>query len=351
MTESIREAMEKAFEEAETKAEEEVEEEPEDGLTTEESAEPEEDNTQASGEDTEGEEPSEEPEGTDGSEDSKQEEESEPDDAEPVATDEKAPASWTPKAREHWAKLPPEIRAEVQKREKEISDGLQQASGHKKMAEEYYSVVAPYQQLIQAQNSTPAQAVSNLMQTAARLTMGTQVQKAQVLTEIIKNYEVDIETLDQVLSGQELPQGPNADLAKLLDERLAPVQQFMSQVESGRQQSQQSRVEDVNTFAADPANEFFEDVRMDMADLVEMASKRGESLTLKQAYDKACAMNPQVSEVLATRKAASSTVVSEAELAKKRRAASSVRGKSAEKSESIPNDLRSQLSQAWDDNS
>jgi len=50
--------------------------------------------------------------------------------------------------------------------------------------------------------------------------------------------------------------------------------------------------------------EFFEDVREDMADLLEVASRRGIALTAKDAYTRAVAMNPEVSKVMEQRRAA-----------------------------------------------
>ena len=44
--------------------------------------------------------------------------------------------------------------------------------------------------------------------------------------------------------------------------------------------------------------EFGNDVREDMADLMETASKRGQNLTLEEAYKKACLLNDRVRTVL-----------------------------------------------------
>ena len=42
----------------------------------------------------------------------------------------------------------------------------------------------------------------------------------------------------------------------------------------------------------DPKYPFFEDVREDMADLIEINAKRGIALTMEQAYDRAVRSNP-----------------------------------------------------------
>jgi len=58
-------------------------------------------------------------------------------------------------------------------------------------------------------------------------------------------------------------------------------------------QEAQSEVEQFLTRA-----EFGEDVREDMADLMEAASRRGQNVTLEEAYRKACILNDHVRSVL-----------------------------------------------------
>ena len=52
------------------------------------------------------------------------------------------------------------------------------------------------------------------------------------------------------------------------------------------QQHQDTAPKHVPDFAA--GNEFLADVRLDMADLIDMAAKQGRPLNLQQAYDRAC---------------------------------------------------------------
>ena len=247
-----------------------------------------------------------------------------------VAAKEKipAPVSWKPSTRELWNKLPVAVQQEVQRREGDIAKGMQQASGYKKMAAEYHSVVQPFESLIRAQNSTPSQAITNLMTTAARLTMGTPAQKAAVISEIIQNYGVDIETLDTVLSGQEMPDSQYGPILQQLDTKLAPITDFMSRFSQTEQQqvqeTSQKVTQDIQVFASDPKNSFFEDVREDMADFLEFAGKRNIPMTLKDAYDKACANHPEVSKVINQRKAARVARLSGRAGAGKRHAASGV---------------------------
>jgi hypothetical protein len=271
---------------------------------------------------------------------------------------EKAPVSWKPGVREHWKGLPPAVKAEIHRRETEIQTGLQQAAGHKKLATEYYQTVAPFQSLIQAQNSTPAQAIHNLMSTAARLTMGSSAEKAKVVGEIIKNYGVDIRVLDEHLSGQAPSKEDETTSAihQVLQKELKPFQEFMgrfSQQESQITEQANARIaQDISAFQADSKNEFFEDVREDMADLMELAYNRGREMTIEQAYERACAADPEISKIIRQRQEAAATRENKEAAEKKRKAASSLEsgGGSGERGpkQRDPSDMRGSIQDAWD---
>lgn len=247
-------------------------------------------------------------------------------------SDLRAPVSWKPEVREHWKGLPKGVKQEILRREQDIQTGMQQASGFRKLAQEYASTVRPFEQLIRAQNSTPAQAITNLMQTASRLTLGTPTQKAQVITEIIQNYAVDIETLDSVLAGVELPGTDNDPLLQQIDQRLQPISQFMSQFQQAEQEQTgvitQEALTELQQFAQQPEHEFYEDVRNDMADILELAVQRGRKVTLQEAYQQACHFNPEIKKVLDFREAKKRAARPSGEdLGRKKRAASSVSGR------------------------
>ena len=58
-----------------------------------------------------------------------------------------------------------------------------------------------------------------------------------------------------------------------------------------------------------------------MADILEMSANRGEPLTIQQAYDRACQMNPEIQSIMMARNNAVTPA--------KRRAASAVSGSQA----------------------
>lgn len=210
----------------------------------------------------------------------------------------KAPESWKPAEREFWQRLPAEARAAVQRREQDINQFVQQTAAKRKIADQFIETVNPYMGMIQAEGGNPISMVQDLLNTATFLRTGPPAQKAILIAKLVKDFGISIQDLDAALVGEQIPEDPNAKMMEILDKRLAPVNQLLQRVEQNRaQQEQTSSLEmdhEIAAFATDPKNEYFIDVKDDMADLVEMASRRNRPITLKDAYDRAVAMNSEV---------------------------------------------------------
>ena len=267
----------------------------------------------------------------------------------------KAPASWKPNAREHWEKVPVEAQREIARREKHMDNMIRESADSRKHQSDFNQLMQPFQGLIEAQQSTPFQAVHNLMQTAAGLTLGTPTQKAQVVSNIMKQYNIDVEELDRVLVGQGgQGQGQDGGFQAALQQELAPIRQFMGDLNTQRQNyhdnQQYSINTEIDTFAQNPANEFFEDVRENMADLMEMASNRGEAMTIQESYDRACRMDPGIYDIISKRGAADTAAGRKKTMAAKRHAASSIQGNAVGNQEGQgPTTIRGAITDAWDD--
>lgn len=255
--------------------------------------------------------------------------------SEPKQQAAKAPASWRPEVREHWAQLPDTVRSEIARRESEVARTLQETSEARKTAEAVMKTIAPYEAFIKAENSSPLQAIDNLMSTAARLRTGTAPELATLVAGIVQQFGVGrfgngfIEALDSALAGQTPRIDPQqAAIDQVLNQRLAPIQSMFQQFQQA-QETQQQRVaqqtqSEVEQFIGQA--EFGEDVREDMADLIEAAHRRGQSMTLKQAYDKACMLNDSVSKVMQQRRLAQGAQVQTQAAQRARSAAVSVSG-------------------------
>lgn len=223
------------------------------------------------------------------------------------AAEAKPPVDWSPALREHWGKLPPEVRQKIADRERHIAVTMQETTAARHLANDFIRAIEPYRGLMAAEGvQNPIQAVEGLMRVTAVLSMGAPQQKAERIAGLVKHYGVDIELLDQALAGSLPAPDPNQQaFQRMLDERMAPVNQLLSRLGQAEQQQGQQMYgqaqQSIEQFGADPKNEFFEDVRYDMADFLDMAAQRGVSMSLKEAYDRACALHPEIQQVIAKR--------------------------------------------------
>jgi len=266
--------------------------------------------------------------------------ESEADAGEGETTDvDEPPRGLTATQREAWKNTPKEIREAMHKRSEDYSEGIKRYAAQAKKGDTMDQVFTPYRQLFAMNNVQPPVLMDQLLQTASILQLGTPAQKANLLANMAKQFAVDIGQLDDALAGEPVSEAPADPQIQALQREIMQLRQGQQQVQ---QQSTRAVQEEVDRFASDPKNEFYRDVREDMADWMDLAAKRGKAMTLDEAYQKACENHPDVKRVLDARRAAST-------VGRKREAASSVHGTpSGGSSKPAGNDIRSQLEWAID---
>jgi hypothetical protein len=280
--------------------------------------------------------------------------------AQPVQLEpgDKAPVSWKPALREQWANIPKEVRDEIRRREQHIERTLNETGVMRKFATDFAQMVQPYSHLIRAQNSTPLQAVNNLMQTAAGLMQGNPQQKAEIVSQIMSNYGVDVQVLDQVLSKSYNPQTAQfqSQQNSAPPAWARPMFDFMERAQTQQQQfeaqQRQQADREIEEMSSQP---FFDDLRDDIADLMEIAAKRGKVLSLKDAYAKAVELDPEVSKLVKKsapiQKSQNPVSQAAATLARARKAAKTISG--APRGEGgkgdKPKTRREMLSESWDE--
>lgn len=243
-----------------------------------------------------------------------------------------APISWNAAAREGWKDLTPEMQTHISKREREIEMSLNVGAAHRKTGEQFQAIADRYAQVFAAEGAPDAiTGIEELIKTVTTLRMGSPAQKAQKVAGFIEHYGIDVETLDDILSGTIGGGKPAGDdpMAQLIDERMKPVDNLLARLDEQQRATQfqqnQDAINEVATFKQ--ANEFYTDVQDDMADMVEMAAKRNVKMPLQDAYDKACAMNPQITEILTKRVNDERLINNGKTLEEKRQASSSISGK------------------------
>jgi len=92
-------------------------------------------------------------------------------------------------------------------------------------------------------------------------------------------------------------------MEQMFNQKLAPMQQMLTQFQQAQVQQQQAVTQSAQNEVSDflAKAEFAEDVREDMADLMEAATRRGQNMSMVDAYKKACLMNDNVRAVLGQR--------------------------------------------------
>ena len=224
----------------------------------------------------------------------------------------RAPASWSPAAKATFDKLPPEVQQAVAKREQEIDHGLRRKSEEVKRYEPLEQLIAPRRALWAAQGMDETSAIRTLL-AAQDLLEKDAVQGIQFLA---KSYQIDLSRLAQP-QGQAYQPQPAPDSHPEIAALKHQLQVLQSQVQTAQTAPIVSQIE---AFQNDPANLYFENVRDDMAVLL----NNGKAADLKEAYDMACWMRPDIRPFLQNTQAPAAPVQDKA--AQARRAAVSVTG-------------------------
>ena len=248
-----------------------------------------------------------------------------------------APSSWKKDISEKWSELPPEVRAEIHRRESDYHKGIEQYKQAAEQAEYLQQAIAPYMQNIQASGVPPAQALQHLLGVEHTLRNGTAEQKTKLIAEIARDYGVNLEDIT--------PAPPLDPQVQQLIQQNRHLQQFQQTV----QQQQQSAVKsEIERFRDNPENVHFEEVREDMAVLLET----GRAANLQDAYDMAVWMRPEIRQTLVQTQRAEAEKRA-AEQQRKQRAktaAGSVKGSANSKATSVSSNasLRDTLTAALD---
>lgn len=260
----------------------------------------------------------------------------------------KAPQAWRPQVREKWASLPPEVQAEVNRIEADVKRTLSEAAPTKKFHSDFQATVAPYEAMLRAEGVEPLKAVGNLLQTAAALRTAPPAHRAQLVANMVRTFGIPIEALDAALSGQPQQGGqqqPHLDQESLLQQA---EERAFQRIQRERQQVTQQRVvSELSTFGE--KHEFFDDVREDMADLLSSAARRGVSMSLADAYSRACKLHPDVSSALEQRTKAEAVKATMASTQRARAASSSIRNQPATPAPAgKPSSVNGAIEAAWE---
>lgn len=199
------------------------------------------------------------------------------------ALEDRAPSSWKAEVAEKWAEVPAEVRAEIQRRETDYHKGIEQYKQYANIGHSVERTIAPYMQNIQASGVDPLTAINHLLGVEHNLRNGTPEVKAQVVSQILRDYGIDLKTVQ--------PPAPVAPEVLELQKQNQQLQRFQQSV---IEQQNSTAMSEIEQFKANAANVHFEAVKDDMALLLQ--SNRATSL--QDAYDKAVWMRPDIRKSL-----------------------------------------------------
>lgn len=195
------------------------------------------------------------------------------------------PASWSAAAKSKFAALDPDVQKEVLRREQEVDKGFRERAEQLKRYEPLEQVIAPHRQKWAVAGVDEATAIKQLLAASEWL----ERDPAQAIAYLAKQYGLGSAqpTEGQVQAPQ--PAGNSQQESALL-QRIAQLEQSVQQA------TQAPLVSQIEAFKNDPANLYFENVRDDMAVLL----SSGKANDLKEAYEMACWMRPDIRPFLQT---------------------------------------------------
>ncbi|UOF77813.1 p47 [Bacteriophage sp.] len=245
------------------------------------------------------------------------------------------PKTWRAEAAAEWAALSDRTKAEIHKREQDFFNGIEGYKADAVFAREVKTVLDPYMPILNQYGIDPKQQIAGLMNSHYTLATGAPEQKAALVKQIFKDYNLDPAAIF----------GLTAAEAPYMDPEVQRLQSEVQDVKSlltARQQQEARQVEaenraKVTAFASDPKNIHFKDVAGDMAALLNTKAAR----TLEEAYELAVYKNPVTRQAELTRlqteqAAAAAKAAREAAEAARKATAANVRPKAKNGSGTAP---------------
>ncbi|TBY54740.1 hypothetical protein E0H59_13680 [Rhizobium leguminosarum bv. viciae] len=194
----------------------------------------------------------------------------------PAATAHRVPPGWSAEAKAQFGALPPEVQAAVAKREQEVDNGFRVLQDYKGLEE--------FTPLVKQAGITHAE----VMRKAIDWERSLQQDPVNTVIHVARVAGVNLHALvngqtEQILQRQ--PQQAQPQPQPQLINVEATVEQILRKRDTETQ---------VNAFVSDPANVHAEAVLDDMVALI----SAGRASNLKDAYDAACWMRPDIRQQL-----------------------------------------------------
>lgn len=254
----------------------------------------------------------------------------------------KAPDSWKKEHREGWAKFDPAYQRYIHEREQQMKASYDTAAPKAELADKLNEAAKPYMQTIQGLGMDLPTAVSGLMKVDHDLRTLPYEQKLQVLQQVARGYGID-------LSGQAQQATPLYDpgVQNIQNELLAIKGQWANFTKQQEQAQERAALDEIQRFKQ--TAEHFDEMQPLMFKLLQGGMAEG----IKDAYDQAIRLTPELFEKIQSAKQAATDAEKSkaADEAAKRAKAAAVSVKSTTPGAQKPNnaqDRRSMLLEQFD---
>lgn len=210
----------------------------------------------------------------------------------------RAPSTMTPLLREKWSTVPREMQKFWVDRERDMQVKLQETSDERKLAKDFQAVASPYQDTFRKAGFSAVDHAKDLFSLSHKLHTGSPEQKAQLIHDLITTFRPDIHALQHLAGG-----------GRLQATQAAPAAPSVEELVNQRLEARDAETQTVHAksaldaFASDPHNEYLEDLKPIMKQVIDAGLIDGKDLPeiLRNAYDAAINYHPEIKQIIASR--------------------------------------------------
>lgn len=209
----------------------------------------------------------------------------------PLVPPKRAPQSWKAEVKAHFNALPLEVQDEILRRESDFNKGIQKYAEDAKYAQTFRQATQGWEPYFSQLQTTPDEMLKHLVGHEYTLRMGSPAQKQAKIMELAEMYGIPLGE-NQYQPNQLDPNVQHALTRVQQLEAYIQNAEYGKKQEAARQQAAEMAelTEHVNEFSSGADVPHFEDVRADMAQLLQA----GQAKDLKDAYEKACWIRPDI---------------------------------------------------------
>lgn len=248
----------------------------------------------------------------------------------------KPPESWTPASKAKFAELPLEIQQEVMRREEDVHKGFTKFDEQRVFGKQVEDVISPYLPMIRSEGGNPLEAIGGMLQTGYILRTGSNESKLKAIEFLVNKYQIDISPMMRPQGQQQQGHYIDPTVQQLQNQVWELTQAQQNQYQMAEQQEQAQIHSTIDSFASDPANIYFENVRPEMAALL----KEGRAQDMQEAYDMACWARPDIRPLMLQSQNKRLAEQNREKVNKSRNAAVSITGSPVGSTKSVKSDDR-----------